>query len=123
MRLEAINSTSVRVQWQPPLDRRRNGVIRGYQIHYAKTSEDENDGDVAYGSLPSQSGIYDTINGSVTEALIVGLQAETEYRVHVTAYTRRGDGVPSKVKRVRTKGAGLFRNITNIKRTHGRGLT
>jgi len=54
-----------------------------------------------------EAGIYDTMNGSVHDAVVLGLEPETEYRVYVTAYTRRGDGLPSRVKRVRTKGAGL----------------
>ena len=29
----AINSSSVEVVWDPPADRDRNGVIRGYQIY------------------------------------------------------------------------------------------
>ena len=104
LRLEAVNSTSISVVWQPPLDRELNGVIRGYQIHYAKTNDEDDD---SFGIVSSVRGIYDTMNGSVHEAIIVGLQPETEYRVHVTAYTRRGDGLPSRIKRVSTKGAGL----------------
>jgi len=109
LRLEVINSTAVNVRWQPPLDRELNGVIRGYQIHYARSNSDDHDEeDVVLGTSASQSGIYDTMNGSVHDAVVVGLQPETEYRIHVTAYTRRGDGLPSRVKRVRTKGAGRF---------------
>jgi len=103
--VEAVNSTAVSIQWQAPLDRELNGVIRGYQIHYARTSNDDH---TVVGPSASRGGIYDTMNGSLYEATIVGLHPETEYRVHVTAYTRRGDGVPSRVKRVRTKGAGMF---------------
>jgi len=108
LRLVAINSTAVSVQWQPPLDRELNGVVRGYQVHYAQTDTD--DEEVVVGLASSQGGIYDTMNGSVHETILVGLQPETEYRIHVTAYTRRGDGLPSRVKRVRTKGAGLYQN-------------
>jgi len=107
LRLDAVNSTAVSVQWQPPLDRELNGVIRGYQIHYSQMNADDSP-DVVYGLASSQRGIYDTMNGSVYEAVIVGLEPETDYRVHVTAYTRRGDGLPSRAKRVRTKGAGLL---------------
>jgi len=113
LRLEAVNSTAVSVQYQPPLDRELNGVIRGYQIHYARTNSDDEEADVVFGAPSSQNGIYDTMNGSVHEAIVVGLQPETEYRVHVTAYTRRGDGLPSRVKRVRTKGAGSFTVVTH----------
>ena len=28
-----INSSSIEVSWDPPIDKDKNGVIRGYQIH------------------------------------------------------------------------------------------
>ena len=28
-----INSSSVEVTWDPPVDKDQNGIIRGYQIH------------------------------------------------------------------------------------------
>jgi len=28
-----LNSTSVHVSWKPPLEKDRNGIIRGYHIH------------------------------------------------------------------------------------------
>jgi len=102
VRIEAVNSTAISVEWQAPLDRQLNGVIRGYQVHYALT--DNLDGDDRGHSVAGR--IYDTMNGSVYSAVIVGLRPESEYRVHVSAYTRRGDGLPSRIKRVRTKGAG-----------------
>jgi len=41
VRLEAINSTTVRVQWRPPLEREQNGVIRGYQVLYMRIGDRE----------------------------------------------------------------------------------
>ena len=41
MRLEAVNSTAVHVQWRPPLEREQNGVIRGYQVLYMRIDERE----------------------------------------------------------------------------------
>jgi len=41
VRLEAINSTAVRVQWRPPLEREQNGVIRGYQVLYLRLGDRE----------------------------------------------------------------------------------
>jgi len=112
LRLEAVNSTALLVQWLPPNDREHNGVIRGYQIHYSHVPIDEAaaeaiDAIIPGGQDPSLGGVYDTLNGSSVEAMIVGLVAETEYRVHVTAYTRRGDGLSTRPKKVRTKGAGI----------------
>jgi len=116
VRVEAVNSTAVSVEWQAPLDRQLNGVMRGYQVHYAAI--DTADVGTVIGPSASRGRIYDTMNGSLYSATIVGLQPETDYRVHVTAYTRRGDGLSSRVKRVRTKGAGRSRvsppTIVNI---------
>jgi len=111
LRLEAVNSTAISVQWQPPLDRDLNGVIRGYQIHYTRTTQDGEDDAAVNGTVSSHSGISDTMNGTVHETVVAELQPETEYRVYVVGYTRRGDGRPSRVKRVRTKGAGWFLKI------------
>ena len=111
LKVEAVNSTAILVQWQPPADREHNGVIRGYQIHYAHVPVDEAAADaidaiIPGGQDPSLAGVHDTLNGSSVEAMIVGLVPETEYRVYVTAYTRRGDGLSTRPKKVRTKGAG-----------------
>lgn len=32
VRVEAINSTSLFVEWEPPLPKEQNGLIRGYQV-------------------------------------------------------------------------------------------
>ena len=39
MRLNAVNSTAVHVQWRPPLEREQNGVIRGYQVLYMRIDD------------------------------------------------------------------------------------
>jgi len=41
VRLEAVNSTAVRVQWRAPLEREQNGVIRGYQVLYLRIDDRE----------------------------------------------------------------------------------
>jgi hypothetical protein len=41
VKLEAINSTAVGVQWRPPAEREQNGVIRGYQVLYVKLDDEE----------------------------------------------------------------------------------
>lgn len=40
VRATFINSTAVRVQWRPPLEKERNGIIRGYHIHVQETKEE-----------------------------------------------------------------------------------
>jgi len=39
VRLEAVNSTAVHVQWRPPLEREQNGVIRGYQVLFMRIDD------------------------------------------------------------------------------------
>ncbi len=29
----SVNSTSIRVEWKPPVEKEQYGIIRGYQIH------------------------------------------------------------------------------------------
>lgn len=33
VKVEVINSTSIKVTWTPPDEKERHGIIRGYQIH------------------------------------------------------------------------------------------
>jgi Fibronectin type III domain len=40
VRVKAINSTSVRVDWKPPLDKERNGLIRGYHVHVQEIKDE-----------------------------------------------------------------------------------
>ena len=40
VRATFINSTAIRVQWRPPLEKDRNGIIRGYHIHVQETKEE-----------------------------------------------------------------------------------
>lgn len=40
VRVVALNSTSIRVTWKPPLAKDRNGVIRGYHVHVQETKEE-----------------------------------------------------------------------------------
>ena len=40
VRATYINSTAIRVQWRPPLEKDRNGIIRGYHVHVQETKEE-----------------------------------------------------------------------------------
>jgi Fibronectin type III domain len=40
VRVKPINSTSVRVDWKPPLDKERNGLIRGYHVHVQEIKDE-----------------------------------------------------------------------------------
>lgn len=35
-----INSTTIHVSWKPPLEKDKNGIIRGYHIHVQETKEE-----------------------------------------------------------------------------------
>ena len=96
VRVDAINSTAIRVMWNPPLSSERNGIIRGYQLYYQPIRNARPAGDMT---------MKDYENGNQTEAVIGGLEPETEYQFTVSAYTRKGDGTRSRPKSATTKGA------------------
>lgn len=97
VRVEAINSTAVFIEWRHPSSKERNGIIRGYQIQYIEL--DVND-------LPTNNvRIADTMDGEKTEHVITNLEPDTKYQFTVAGYTRKGDGIRSKPKIVETKGA------------------
>ena len=98
MSVEAVNSTAVKVSWRPPLNKERNGIIRGYQVHYVKVNKD----DVPIGI----SGMEDARGSEIHEIVIGSLQPDSYYQIIVAAYTRKGDGERSRPKTVKTKGAG-----------------
>lgn len=39
VRVNPVNSTTINVQWKPPLEKDRNGIIRGYHIHVTVPEE------------------------------------------------------------------------------------
>ena len=95
VKAEAINSTAVKIEWQPPEEKEQNGIIRGYQIYYMKVEREE----------PS-SGMEVYELGDATEATIGSLEPDTTYNFQVAAFTRKGDGLRSRLKQAKTKGAG-----------------
>ena len=107
-----VNSTAIRVQWRPPDHTGANddrasashlssGVIRGYRAYVSVDGADPAAADPA---APR-----DVADPDATEMIVGGLRPDTTYLVHATAYTRRGDGRPSRTVKVRTKGAGMYR--------------
>ncbi|UYV73143.1 PTPRD [Cordylochernes scorpioides] len=96
VKVTPINSTTILVQWQPPADRDRNGLIRGYQIHVQETTR--------IGDLVNEPRRYDVASEKAQEYNVTGLQPDTDYAVQVAAVTRRGDGTRSRVKTARTLG-------------------
>lgn len=45
VKVQPINSTAIHVQWKPPTEKDRNGIIRGYHIHVQETKEDVSSND------------------------------------------------------------------------------
>lgn len=102
VKVEAINSTGIFVDWEEPKE--MNGKIRGYRVFYMKVNSNDE-------PISGQKEEYlDTYSGSVNEAVITGLDPDTRYLVQVVAYTRKGDGVRSKPRIITTKGAGMARS-------------
>ena len=108
IRADVVNSTAIRVQWRPPDTSQNNehsvtsslsGIIRGYRVYVSVDGADP--------STPPGAP-RDAANSEATELIVGGLSPDTTYLVHATAYTRRGDGQPSRTVKVRTKGAGTF---------------
>ena len=98
VRVEAINSTALFVEWRPPEARKTNGIIRGYYVYYVEINEK--------GEVRGQERVEDTGDGNRNEAVITGLKAQTRYHVSVAGYTRKGDGKRSKTKFITTGKAG-----------------
>ncbi|BFZ00058.1 hypothetical protein BsWGS_03097 [Bradybaena similaris] len=99
VKVEAVNSTAIFVEWEAPTPKEQNGIIRGYQVHYIEA----NSGDEPVPGAREQS--FDTHDSTKTDAVITGLKPDTRYLIQVVAYTRKGDGVRSKQKILTTKGA------------------
>jgi Fibronectin type III domain len=55
MKVEALNSTAINVQWRPPADREHNGVIRGYLVTYVRMNDRE--------ESIGEARVFDVMNG------------------------------------------------------------
>lgn len=100
VKFDALNSTTILVQWRPPAESEVIGLVRGYQIHY--TAVNESDDQV---TAPA---VHNVTDGARTEAMITGLTPNAMYQMQIAAYTMQGLGDFTKPKRIRTKGAGLY---------------
>jgi len=61
-----LNSTSLRITWEPPLLQDQNGVIRGYNISY-NVSNSEEETDFFVSSIDNRSNVF--IDCSSAQAL------------------------------------------------------
>ncbi|XP_073974776.1 tyrosine-protein phosphatase Lar isoform X4 [Rhodnius prolixus] len=110
VKVRPLNSTAVHVQWKPPAEKNRNGVIRGYHIHVQETKEDGKN--VVNLNEPMR---FDVLDGAVFELNVTGLQPDTNYNVQVAALTRKGDGDRSEPVSIKTPGGVPNRPTITIK--------
>ncbi|KAK6630707.1 hypothetical protein RUM44_002876 [Polyplax serrata] len=103
-----INSTTIQVNWKPPADRERNGIIRGYHVHVQETREESK-------NLLNDPLTIDVSDGGILELNVTGLQPDTKYNVQVAALTRKGDGNRSPPVTLRTPGGVPNRPTVNLK--------
>ena len=82
------SSTSILVQWNDVKQDDQNGNITGYKVMYK--------------ALPSGSDETETVNASVKQLNITGLNEFTDYSIRVLAFTVKGDGPLSSAITVRT---------------------
>ncbi|KAI8121523.1 Tyrosine-protein phosphatase Lar [Lucilia cuprina] len=101
-----LNSTSIHVTWKPPLEKDRNGIIRGYHIHVQEV-RDEGKG---FLNEPLKYDVVDALEYNVS-----GLQPDTKYSIQVAALTRKGDGDRSPAVIVKTPGGVPVRPTVSLK--------
>ncbi len=80
-RATKVTDTSVNIYWGEPLD---NGVsVLGYLL--------------TYGPAENPTAVVERLDAETTQYVIRGLEPDTQYRLHVTAYNQFGRGPPSEV--------------------------
>lgn len=98
VKVQVVNSTTIFVEWKPPVARKRNGIIRGYYVYYIPLDEKDNP--------KGQEKVSDTKDGSTVETVITELDPNTMYKIAVAGYTRKGDGSRSEEVKIKTSGPG-----------------
>ena len=79
MQVFSPHSTSLHVSWNEVPDAYKNGIIRGYKVHYIEVTDGSS---FTRNLLPRQLWLR-----------IDGLRKYTLYNVTVLAYTVKGDGI------------------------------
>ncbi|XP_030630523.1 receptor-type tyrosine-protein phosphatase S [Chanos chanos] len=105
VKVQALNSTAIRVTWHSVLPGQQHGQIRGYQIHYARVENGELHGLPRIKDIMLDDSQWETDDAAEYEMIIGDLQPESTYSITVAAYTIKGDGVRSRSKVVQTTGA------------------
>ncbi len=100
MRAFPDSSTSLRVEWLPPPEEKRNGRITYYKIFHVPSARP--DSDAAVVEVPAREDEGDKPN----EFILDELREWAEYRVWVLAGTQIGDGPASQHVTVKTDESG-----------------
>lgn len=109
VRVQALNSTSVRVWWKPPNPQQINGINQGYKLQaWRYSADDENDNDLDNPLMQEIEAKMFTVPPSLLDplaeqsAIMIGLDKYAEYNVTVLCFTDPGDGVRSEGVYVKT---------------------
>ena len=94
VRVSAVTSSSITVQWRAVNCSHRNGDITGYSVRYGEVGSAEGDRSVEMVSGDSSGGMYD----------ISGLSAAARYTVEVAAVNSAGPGEYSDLMTTLTSG-------------------
>ncbi|XP_066254214.1 tyrosine-protein phosphatase Lar isoform X6 [Euwallacea similis] len=97
VKVTPINSTTIKVNWQPPQSKDQHGIILGYHVHVQEIKEESK----SFLNEPMQ---FNVMSGDIFELNITSLQPDTTYAVQVAALTRKGDGDRSAPIEMKTPG-------------------
>lgn len=102
VRVEAINSTSIRVWWTPPNPQQINGINQGYKIQaWLYNIVDGEETEVEAKMLTVPPSLLDPL--AEQSAIMTGLDKYADYNITVLCFTDPGDGVRSDAVYVKTK--------------------
>ena len=81
-KVEAVNSTSVHLEWKAPANKEKNGIIRGYQVHYIKVNDREEPiGSPFIFNVPDMSILFEP-GSKFTEQVMNWKGIYTQYKIH-----------------------------------------
>ena len=79
--VQAVNTTSIAIEWSEVDCRERNGVITGYMIRYVRYTED---------LIPTDPMFVNVSADGDREITLTGLVPRTKYHIAVTAFSDYG---------------------------------
>ncbi|XP_024945332.1 Down syndrome cell adhesion molecule-like protein Dscam2 isoform X13 [Cephus cinctus] len=86
VRCASLTAQSLQVSWQPPPNSHSNGIIQGYKLHY----------EPVLAEVWRGADEIEVRKTSALTAVLTGLRRYTNYSIQVLAFTRVGDGVPTR---------------------------